>query len=105
MLQSLLLLPRGEAGAHQLPVLHLDPLEADRGGDGPVERVVLAEVGPDGEDTAPVVRDGVQPHDLGEADVLVLVERPGVGALEGVVDGHGGSPTVVYVPRVTGGCS
>ena len=88
-----------------MSVLHFDPLETDGAGHGSVQRVVLVEVWPYSEDTAPGVCDGVQPHHLAEAHVLVLVERPGVGALEGVVDSHGGSPTVVYVPRVTGGCS
>ena len=94
---------RGEAAAHQVAVLHFDSLQADGGRDSPVERVVLVEIGPDTEDGRPVVRDGVQPHDLGEAHVLVLVERAGVRALEGVVHGDGCSSTVVDVAGVTGG--
>ena len=86
-----------------MAVLHLDPLQTDGGGDRAVERVVLVQVGPHHEDGGPGVGDGVQPHDLGEAHILVLVEGPRVGALEGVVHGDGCSPTVVDVASVTGG--
>ena len=86
-----------------MSVLHFDPLETDGAGHGSVQRVVLVEVWPYSEDTAPGVCDGVQPHHLAEAHVLVLVERPGVGALEGVIDGNGGPATVVNVAGVTGG--
>ena len=85
-----------------MSVLHFDPLETDGAGHGSVQRVVLVEVRPYSEDTAPGVCDGVQPHHLAEAHVLVLVERPGVGALEGVIDGNGGPATVVNVAGVTG---
>ena len=61
-----------------MAILHFDPLQAHRGRDGAVERVVLVEVRADHEDRGPGVGDRVQPHDLGEADILVLIERPGV---------------------------
>ena len=88
-----------------MAVLHFDSLQADGGRDGAVERVVLVEVRADHEDGGPVVGDRVQPHDLGEADILVLVERAGVRALESVVHSDGCSPTVVDVASVTGGRS
>ena len=43
----------------------------------------------------PVLCVGVEPHHLGEADILVLVEGPGVRGLVGVVDGQGGAARVV----------
>ena len=86
-----------------MAVLHFNPLQADGGGDSAVERVVLVEVRPDLEDGGPGVGDGVQPHDLGEAHILVLVERAGVRALEGVVHSDGCPPAVVNIAGVTGG--
>ena len=56
----------------------LDPFQIDSRRHGPIESVVLLHVRPDHEHLAPGLRVGVQLHDLGEADKLVLVERPGV---------------------------
>ena len=50
----------------------------------------------------PVLCVGVEAHDLGEGDILVLVERPGVGRLVGVVDGERCAAGVVDEPSVAG---
>ena len=96
---------------------YLDPAQADGGRHRAVQRVVLLHVRPHHEhlDTAAVclfVRDetnlrpvlcvGVEAHDLGEGDVLVLMEGSGVGRLVGVVDGERGAAGVVDEPRVAG---
>ena len=51
----------------------------------------------------PVLCIGVESHHLGEADVLVLVEGPGVRGLVGVIDGQGGAARIVNETGVARG--
>lgn len=94
----------GHAGVDKVAVLDLDPLEADGGGHGPVQGVALLGLWPHTKHGAPGVCHRVELHNLGEADILVLVEGPGVGHLVGVVHGESAATAVVDVPCVTCCC-
>ena len=95
----------GHAGVDKVAVLDLYPLEADGGGHGPVQGVALLGLWPHTEHRAPGVCHRVELHHLGEADVLVLVEGPGVGHLVRVVYGESAAPAVVDVASMTCCCA
>ena len=94
----------GHACVDKVAILDLDPLEADGGGHGPVQGVALLGLRPHTKHRAPRVCHRVELHNLGEADVLILIESSGVRNLVGVVHGESAAPAVVNIPCVTCSC-